>query len=177
MPGKSEKARDLKGFTAGYPPAEKRDGTLSRISSHHGIGSVDMYLYARDWRLFRKINFSVLHNSYLDLQNGYRGDFLYGLSLFDRKTLHQPFILLGSQSFHFNFAPGPLEPTFFKALIEEQETVTFKQESLDPVCSPATEEEQYSCKKGIQMKAVLNQSRQTVNAQPHIRISAGYVNL
>ena len=34
-----------------------------------------------------------------------------------------------------------------------------------------------SCKKGIKMKAVLNQCCQTINTQPHIRISAGNVNL
>ena len=28
-------------FLTGYPPAVKRVGTLSRITSQHGIGSVD----------------------------------------------------------------------------------------------------------------------------------------
>lgn len=38
---KTDKTRKQRGFSAGYPPAEKCDGTLSLITFHHGIGSVD----------------------------------------------------------------------------------------------------------------------------------------
>jgi len=44
---KQKKRGIKKYFSSGYPPAEKCDGTLSQKSSHHDIGSVDKYLYAR----------------------------------------------------------------------------------------------------------------------------------
>lgn len=53
--------KGLEGFSRWLSTNMKSDGTLSRITLHQGLESVDMYLYTGDWRLQRKIIFSVLH--------------------------------------------------------------------------------------------------------------------
>ena len=86
----------------------------------------------------REINFSVLHNAEMNSHHTTR---IYLLNFrSDRiESHHQKMILFPCEFRCFLPASGPGEAPGLEALIEEEKTIAFPEESFDAVSSPAAE--------------------------------------
>ena len=96
------------------------------------------------------------------------------LWLVHTQTLHEPPILLRRQSSGFACLPGPLEGAGLQPFVQQDKSVTFPVQSLDPVPASAAEQKQ-RVGKGIQIKLLLNQRGQTVYPTAQICITAGNI--
>jgi len=96
------------------------------------------------------------------------------LWLVHTQTFHEPAILLRSQRSCFTFFPGPLEAAGLQTLIQQDKSVSFPVQRLDSIPASAAEQEQCIGER-IQMKLLLNHSRQSVNSSTKVSVTAGDV--
>lgn len=96
------------------------------------------------------------------------------LWLIHAQTLHEPAVLLGSQTFGLTLVPWPLEYAGLQPLIQQEESVALPVKRLDPVTPSSTEQKQ-SIGERIQLKLLLNEGSQSVDTEAKIRIAAGNV--
>ena len=94
------------------------------------------------------------------------------LGLIYAQALHEPAVLLRSQSSCLALVPRPLEYAGLQPLIQQEESVAFPVERLDPVTSSAAEQKQ-RVGEWIQLKLLLNQSCKAVDAKAKICVAAG----
>lgn len=104
------------------------------------------------------------------------------LALFERRAkalmprkaqrLHEPAVLLHCECSGFAFLPGPLEAAGRQTLVEEKKAVALPAQCLDLVAFPTAEKEQ-AVLGGIQCKLPFDQSGQSVDPKPKIRVAAG----
>ena len=66
---------------------------------------------------------------------------MHGPRLFNRQPLHEPAVLLWCEFPDFIRCPWPLQPSFFQAFVEEQETITLPEQGLEPVPATAAKQE------------------------------------
>ena len=76
----------------------------------------------------------------------------------------------------FVLAAGSLKTTTFEAFVEQKKSITLPVERLYTVGPPSTKQEQGVCA-GIELKLLLHDGRQAVNAATQIRVAASEVNL
>ena len=72
-----------------------------------------------------------------------RVDLLYGISGNYRYAFHEQFVLLPGYLYGFVRCPWPAEGSYIETLIQEQETVTFPEQSFYPVRTRTAEEKEY----------------------------------
>lgn len=67
---------------------------------------------------------------------------------------------------------GPLQPSFFNAFVEEQETVTLPEQDLEPI--PATAEKQEKRRlERIHLELLDDAGTEPINGPAHVRIATG----
>lgn len=105
------------------------------------------------------------------------GDFSLGSALFrtygsyrafDRETAHQELVLILRKALCLLCVPRPLEPAVRKPFIKEQETVPFPEETLNPVCFGAAEEEKCSFLIRIELKTAAHDCSEAVNPKAEV---------
>ena len=96
------------------------------------------------------------------------------LGLVYAQTLHEPAVLLGSQTFGLTLVPWPLEYAGLQPLIQQEESVALPVKRLDPVTPSSTEQKQ-SIGERIQLKLLLNKSGQSIDSSTQICVTAGNV--
>lgn len=94
------------------------------------------------------------------------------LGLFDLQSRHEPVELLPGKPSHFRLVLWPPEPAIDRQpLIQEDDTILFVQDRLDPVVAPPAEEEQ-----GIilfaHMEFLFDDCTETVDLFSHISTAA-----
>ena len=99
-----------------------------------------------------------------------------GLWLIHAQALHEPAVLLGCQASRLTFFSRPLETAGFQALVEQHETVALPVQRLDPVPAPTAEQKQ-CIGEGVQVKLLLDQCCQAVDAPAKVGVAAGDVHL
>lgn len=88
------------------------------------------------------------------------------------RSLHEPAVLLHRGRSGFAFLPWPLEAAGLQTLVKEKKAVALPVQRLDPVAFPAAEKKQ-AVLKGIPYKLPFDQSGQSVNPKPKLRVAAG----
>ena len=96
------------------------------------------------------------------------------LGLVDAQAFQQPAKLLRAEAQQLFLAPGPLVPAPLQALVQQEEAVRIPIKSLEAVCPIAAEQEERVGKR-IQLKAVLYDAHQPVDAPAQICVPAGNV--
>lgn len=95
--------------------------------------------------------------------------------LLDAEPFHEPAVLLLRQLTCLRFGSWPLEHTVFQPLIKQHKPVNFPVQRLDAVTASATEQKKCVCER-IQLKLLRDDTSQTVNSAPQIRVTAGKIN-
>ena len=103
--------------------------------------------------------------------------FFYRLFLFYLKPIHQPSVLLRCEAADFFFAAGPLEFSIGQTFVQENETVPFVKERLDPVGPSAAEEKNAVLLRGIEIEFMPNDGGKAIDAAPEIRVPASNVDM
>ena len=66
----------------------------------------------------------------------------------------------------------PLEAADFQAFIQKQETITLPYKRFETILAGATEQKEYVFLKRVQLKMLLDECRETINAFPQISPAA-----
>lgn len=98
------------------------------------------------------------------------------LGLVDAQAFQQPPELLRAQAQYLFLSAGPLVPPAFQALVQQQEAICVPVQGLEPVCPPSAEQKQ-GVGKGIQLKAMLYDTDQPVDAAAQVGVPAGDVDM
>ena len=88
---------------------------------------------------------------------------------------HEPLKLFLSRFHDFLLCPGPLVSAIQKPLVEQKESVSFSDETLDFIRLPAAEHEQDILLEWINIQLATDDRTQTVDTLAKIRIAAGNV--
>ena len=86
---------------------------------------------------------------------------------------HKPFELLLGHFHNFLLCPGPLVSAVQKALIEQKKSVSFPDETLDLIRSPAAEHEKNILLEWVNIQLSANNRTQAVDTLAEIRVAAG----
>lgn len=103
--------------------------------------------------------------------------FLYQMFLPDRKTFHQPAVLLRIHAHHLVGIARPLELSIFQPLVQQQEPIAFPQQSFDAVCSPAAEQKHGSFLEWIQMEPALYDGCKSIDPQAKISVPTSQIHI
>ena len=95
-----------------------------------------------------------------------------GFRLLDLQSLHEPAVLLWREFPDFIRGPRPLQPSFFKAFIEEQETVALPEQGLEPVPATAAKQEKRRLER-IHLELLGDDGTEPVNGLAHVCIATG----
>lgn len=98
------------------------------------------------------------------------------LRLLYLQAFHEPPVLLWCQTLHLVLVSRPLVCSAFQALIQENETVPFPVQTLDPVSPPPTKQKQRIGKR-VQLELLLYHAGQTIYSFSQICVPAGNVDL
>jgi hypothetical protein len=79
-----------------------------------------------------------------------------GFLLLYTKPFHQPPVLLRIYLLHFVSGPWPLKSAICQPFIQQQKSIAFVNQSLDPVCTPSAEQKYTAFFAGIQMEAAFH---------------------
>ena len=71
----------------------------------------------------------------------------------------------------------PLEAADFQAFIQKQETITLPYKCFETILAGATEQKEYVFLERVQLKMLLDECRETINAFPQISPAAGDIYL
>ena len=97
---------------------------------------------------------------------------MHGPGLFNGQPLHEPAVLLWREFSDFIRYPWPMQPSFFKAFVEEQETVTLPEQGLEPVPATAAKQEKRKLE-WIHLELLDDDGTEPVNGFTHVRIATG----
>ncbi len=101
---------------------------------------------------------------------------LDGFGLFKLEPFRQPPNLLLRQQQRLCLRPRPLENAVVQTLIQQQETLSFPQEPLDPIASSSAEEKDHAAVR-IQVQFSLYDPGRPINPLPQVRIARHEVGL
>jgi len=94
----------------------------------------------------------------------------------DGEAFHQPPEFLGGDVFHVVGFHGPLEPTIFQPLIEQDKTVSFPVQGLEAIPPFPTKEEKVVFH-GVHVEVFPDDGGKPVDGLAHVGISTGDVDL
>ena len=97
---------------------------------------------------------------------------LHGPGLFNGQPLHEPAVLLWCEFPDLIRAPRPLQLSFFKAFVEEKETVALPEQGFEPVPATAAKQEKRRLER-IHLKLLGDDGTEPVNGLAHVRIATG----
>ena len=89
----------------------------------------------------------------------------------DRQTFHQPLVLLRWHIDDFGRIPRPLEAAILESFVQQQKSVTFPQQSFDPVSSSAAEQEKRIRIKRFEIILMLDDPGETIDAISEISVA------
>ena len=95
----------------------------------------------------------------------------YVTLLMDRQAFHQPLILLRRHIDDLGRIPRPLETAVLKTFVQQQKSITFPQESFDPVSSSAAKQEKRIRIKRIEIILMLDDPGETIDAISEISVA------
>ena len=95
----------------------------------------------------------------------------YVTLLMERQAFDQPLILLRRHIDDLGRISRPLETAILESFVQQQKSVTFPQESFDPVCSSAAEQEKRICIKRIEIILMLDDPGETIDAISEISVA------
>ena len=91
------------------------------------------------------------------------------------QAFHQPAKLLFTHRPDFLLVSRPLKAAFFQTFVKKQKSIFFPDQSLDPVGFPTAEKKQCVRLERIDIILVLDQTAESIDSKPKIRITAGDV--
>ena len=91
--------------------------------------------------------------------------------LFHLQSFHEPAVLLRREQPYLSLIPRPLVDAALQALVQQNESILFPIQSLDPIPAPSAEKKQ-CIREGVQIEFLLHHSGQTVDAFSQICVAA-----
>ena len=116
--------------------------------------------------------FSIDHAVFLHSDHAQPNHWTMCFWLFYFQPLHKPPILLRRQAPYFILTPGPLVCPTFQTLIQENETILFPVQTLDPVSPPPAKQKQRIGER-IQLELLLHHAGQTIYSFSQICVPTG----
>ena len=89
----------------------------------------------------------------------------------DRQTFHKPLVLLRWHVDDLSRIPRPLEAAILESFVQQQKSVAFPQQSLDPVSSSAAEQEERIRIKRIEIILMPDNPGETIYAISEISVA------
>ena len=115
-----------------------------------------------------------MFSCFLSLNHAQSSHWLMRPWLLYAQSFHQPAILLWCQSLDFVLRPWPLKAALLQPFIQQQKSVSFPVQCLQPVPFPSAEQKHHPLKR-IHLILALHDASQSIYSPPHVCVPTGYV--
>ena len=115
-----------------------------------------------------------MSSCFSSLNHAQSGHWLMRPWLLYAQSFHQPAILLWCQSLDFVLRSWPLKAALLQPFVQQQKSVSFPVQCLQPVPFPSAEQKHHPLKR-VHLILALHDAGKSIYPSPQIRVSAGNI--